>query len=128
MHKKLPALLLGAVLALTPASVFAAERGRDGNSGAGGRVEHGFVNRGRVEHEHHVDRDRGYRGGFYYRGPGFSFGYYNVPYGYAYAPYYYRPDACGYYDQFGTPLRTAINQFSCCSIARWPATWPALIF
>ena len=99
----LPALVMGAMLALSPASAVAAERGEHGGNrgGAIGRSQQHFSG-GREQHfdnHGHYDRDR-YRGN-YYGGPAFSFGFYGAPYAYGYAPYAYGPNYCGYYDQWG---------------------------
>ncbi len=119
MSKKpgLPALLLGAVLALSPAAALAA--GRDGHGGGGGRAAvgrssggfgrggHAFAGReGHWGGERHFDHDdRYYRGGRYFYGrPSVGFGFYGAPYyyDYGYVPGYDNPcDPGGYYDAYG---------------------------
>jgi hypothetical protein len=121
MFKKLglTALLVGMVLALSPASALAADRGGHGGGGhargfGGSAVNHarGFSGGRTFEgRERHFDRDDRYRGRrYFYGGPSFSFGFYQDPYAYGYGPgYYYAPDPCypgGYYDQWGNWVPT----------------------
>jgi hypothetical protein len=107
MLKKLglPALIMGAMLALSPATGLAAERGEHGGNRGGaighsqqhfsGGHERHFENRG------HNDRDNRYRGYYYGGRPALSFGFYGAPYAYGVAPYAYGPNYCGSYDQWG---------------------------
>jgi hypothetical protein len=97
----LPAVIIGAVLALTPSYATAADRGGHGGGGfRGGGINHaarGFSGgRAFSGREGHFGRDDHFRGGYFYGAPGFSFGFYGTPY-YGYGPGY----ACGYYDQWG---------------------------
>jgi hypothetical protein len=92
----LPALVVGALLSLSPVAALARDRGEggrgyshgqsfSGRSYSGGRGYYGGHEYGERRGDH--DRDR------YYRGGGFGFGFYG-------APYTYQP-GCGYYDQWG---------------------------
>ena len=108
-------LIMGAVLALSPASALAAEHGSRGGGHAGGFARGGTYSQqapargfsGRGEYRGGGGRYYGgyYRGGrYFYGGPGFSFGFYGAPY---YGPYAYGPAPCGYYDQYGNWVPTA---------------------
>jgi hypothetical protein len=98
----LSALLVGALLTLSPAAAVAREHGEGGRgyshgqsfSGrgySGGRGYYGGRDHDRRGWGDH-DRDR------YYRGGGFGFGFYSAPY--SYGPRYYN-SGCGYYDRWG---------------------------
>jgi hypothetical protein len=102
----LPALLVGALLTLSPAAALARERG----GGGGHSYSHGQSFSGRAYSGRSYSGGRSYYGGHdygrrgwgdhdrYYRGGGFGFGFYSAPY--AYGPGYYNP-GCGFYDQYG---------------------------
>ena len=115
LKKGLTTLVLGAALALSPVSAFAADHdGRGGGHGGGGGFSHssrGFSGSGgkhfRGGHEGHFDRDDHYRGGrYYYGGTGFSFGFYGAPYTGNGPGYAYGSGSCGYYDQWGNWIPT----------------------
>jgi hypothetical protein len=99
----LPALLVGALLTLSPAAAVAREHEHgDGGRGysrgfSGGRGYYGGRDHERREWREHERREWGDRNR-YYRGGGFGFGFYSAPYGYG--PRYYN-SGCGYYDRWG---------------------------
>jgi hypothetical protein len=107
---KLPAILMGLALALSPATALAQRGGghMGGGHGFGGGGQFGGGFHGGQFHGGGLGRGFGhFEGGRHFVSPGFGFGFYGSPGFYYGTPYYYPPSyygfcsPAGYYDAWG---------------------------